>query len=130
MSDEPGADSIRLPTRVAGSDVFAVRASGDSMEGKDDPIHDGDWVVLRWGRGRGLAAVVNRRALVQVPDGGGYGHQIKRIVERDGKWLLKSDNPARPSFDADASTIPLAIVEEVVPPERLAPRARHTNGDR
>lgn len=121
--DEPAADVVVLPVRTADEGVFAVRASGDSMEGGSDPIHDGDWVVFRWGRGRGLGAIANRRALVQVPDAGGYGYQIKRVVERDGAWVLKSDNPARPSFDASASTVPLAVVEEVISPERLAPQS-------
>src|SRR6185503_8907287 len=86
------------------------------------PIRDGDWIVLRLARGAGIGALRGRVALVQTPDPReGHAFQLKRIVEEDGRWLLRSDNPSRPSYDATVDTIPIAIVEKVIRPEELAP---------
>jgi len=52
VADAPGVETVRLPLRgEASPDLFAVRVVGDSMDGGDIPILDGDWAVLR-GRAR------------------------------------------------------------------------------
>lgn len=119
---EPEADEVRLPVGSHGNEVFAVRASGDSMEGGPRPIRDGDWLVLRLARGAGLGAIAGRVALLQVEDGhGAFAYQIKRVVPDKQGWVLRSDNPARPSFPATEKTVPIAVLVETVRPEDLAP---------
>jgi SOS-response transcriptional repressor LexA len=121
-SDAPQPELVRLPVESAGRDRFAVRATGDSMDGGRQPIRDGDWLVLVLSRGSGIAAVRGRVALVQIPDPReGLAYQVKRIVEEDGRWRLRSDNPARPSYDATNETVVIAVLESVVRPEDLAP---------
>jgi hypothetical protein len=98
-----------------------VRAAGDSMDGGSNPIHDGDWLVFRPARGAGLGAVDGRVALLQTGIGGDHAYQVKRVIQEDGRWRLRSDNPAAESFDATAETTPIARLVETVRPESLAP---------
>lgn len=123
---EPEAERIRLrlSPRATGKEVFAVRAAGDSMDGGREPIRDGDWLVMRYAREMRLGGLEGRIALVQVPDAqAGFGHafQVKRVVRQEGRWTLRSDNPARPSFAASAETVPIAVLVEVLRPEAMAP---------
>lgn len=117
----PDAEPVRLPVQARGEGLFAVRASGDSMEGGERPIRDGDWLVMRYARGAGIGAVEGRVALVQVPDPAGFNCQVKRVVRENGRWTLRSDNPARPSFDATEDTAPVALLVDVLRPEQLGP---------
>ncbi|ABS28162.1 DEAD/DEAH box helicase family protein [Anaeromyxobacter sp. Fw109-5] len=118
----PEAEEVVLPVPSRGAELFAVRAAGNSMAGGGDPIRDGDWLLFRYARGAGLGAVEGRVALVQVSDGSGDGaYQVKRIVRRDGRWLLASDNPGIAPFAAQERTVPVAILAEHVSPEALAP---------
>jgi superfamily II DNA or RNA helicase/diadenosine tetraphosphate (Ap4A) HIT family hydrolase/HKD family nuclease/SOS-response transcriptional repressor LexA len=118
----PDAEPVRLPVQARGEGLFAVRASGDSMEGGERPIRDGDWLVMRYARGAGIGAVEGRVALVQVPDPAGFNCQVKRVVRgENGRWMLRSDNAARPSFEATEDTAPIALLVEALRPEQLGP---------
>jgi superfamily II DNA or RNA helicase/diadenosine tetraphosphate (Ap4A) HIT family hydrolase len=120
--DEPEAGEVALPFDGDPADVFAVRATGDSMAGGDKPIQDGDWLIMRWARGVGIGAVAGRIALVKTPDEhGGYAYQVKRVVQTEGRWRLRSDNPDGPSFEATEETTPIALLVGHVGPEQLAP---------
>jgi hypothetical protein len=121
LEGAPEAERIRLPITAQGEGLFAVRASGDSMDGGERPIRDGDWLVMRYARGAGAGAVEGKVALVQVSDPAGYGYQVKRIVRDEKGWRLRSDNPARPSFEAAEDVIPIALLVETIAPERLGP---------
>ncbi|WP_163989671.1 DEAD/DEAH box helicase family protein [Pyxidicoccus caerfyrddinensis] len=130
LESAPEAEHVRLPVQTRGEGLFAVRASGDSMEGGERPIRDGDWLVMRFARAAGAGSVEGKVALVQVPDPAGYAYQVKRLVRVDGLWLLRSDNPERPSFEAGKTVVPIALLAEVIPPERLGPErgAQLTDG--
>lgn len=121
LESAPEADRVRLPVSAQGEGLFAVRASGDSMEGGERPIRDGDWLVMRYARGAGAGAVEGKVALVQVPEPAGFAYQVKRIVREQDRWLLRSDNPARPSFEAAENVVPIALLVEVIAPEQLGP---------
>ncbi|MFY0563686.1 DEAD/DEAH box helicase family protein [Archangium lansingense] len=121
LESAPEAEQVSLPVQARGEGLFAVRASGDSMDGGERPIRDGDWLVMRYARAAGVGAVEGKVALVQVPDPSGYGYQVKRVVREGDRWLLRSDNPARPSFEATEDVIPIAMLVEVIPPARLGP---------
>ena len=114
---EVDADTAWLPGRF-GPDAFAVRASGDSMDGGGSPIRDGDWVVFRWARGVGLGAAMGEVALVGVGDDyAGVSYHIKRVT-RDA---LLSDNPAVGPMPVTADTAVYAVRVATVRPEDLAP---------
>jgi superfamily II DNA or RNA helicase/diadenosine tetraphosphate (Ap4A) HIT family hydrolase len=121
LESAPEAESLHLPVQASGDGLFVVRASGDSMNGGERPIRDGDWLVMRYARAAGIGAVEGKVALVQVPDPTGYGYQVKRVVREGGRWILRSDNPARPSFEATEGVVPIALLVEVIAPERLGP---------
>ncbi|MDI3282135.1 DEAD/DEAH box helicase family protein [Polyangium sp. 15x6] len=118
----PEGEQVRLPTKARGEGLFAVRATGDSMNGGKEPIRDGDWLVMRFARSASRNAIEGKIALVEVPDSHlGASYLVKRIV-RDGKrWILRSENPAHASIEAAAEIVPIATLVEVVKPEAIGP---------
>jgi superfamily II DNA or RNA helicase/diadenosine tetraphosphate (Ap4A) HIT family hydrolase/HKD family nuclease/SOS-response transcriptional repressor LexA len=129
---EVEASAVRLPVERSGDDLFAVRATGDSMAGGARPIRDGDWVVLEWARQRGLGSVIGRIALVAVGDPSEDRQWlIKRFVQTDAGVLLRSENPAHPDLAAGTEVEVVALLREVVQPEQLGPAvgARIADGE-
>lgn len=122
--EPPNEELVSLPIDDADPELFAVRVSGTSMDGGKQPLHDGDWAVMRLARSMPASAVEGRVVLVQVEgDAHGAGYQIKRL-KRDGRgWQLTSDNPAGPTFEATESMVPIARLERSLRPEDLAPAA-------
>jgi hypothetical protein len=113
---------VRLPVEHPGPDRFAVRAVGDSMDGGEHSIRDGDWLVMRYARGNSLSALEGKVALVESGAAPGErAYRVKRIVRDGNGWALRSDNPAAPSVEASADTVAVAVLEQVVRPEDIAP---------
>jgi superfamily II DNA or RNA helicase/diadenosine tetraphosphate (Ap4A) HIT family hydrolase/SOS-response transcriptional repressor LexA len=123
LASAPEEGRVHLPLASSADDLFAVRASGDSMRGGEQPIRDGDWLVMRYVRGMGVGALSGRIALVQVPDTSGHAYQVKRIVRQGTHWLLRSENPEHPSFEVTEEVRPIAQLVEIIPPERVGPFA-------
>jgi hypothetical protein len=121
-TDDPRSEQVTLPFDATSDDLFAVRASGESMNGGKAPIADGDWLVMRWARGAAVSSLAGRVALVQTPDAqDGFAYQVKRIVRDGERWWLRSDNPQHPSLEATAETTPIARLESTIHPETLGP---------
>ncbi|MDB4958194.1 MAG: ATP-dependent helicase YejH [Myxococcales bacterium] len=120
--EPPEAELVSLPVEDADPELFAVRVSGTSMDGGKQPLHDGDWTVMRLARSMPASSVEGRVVLVQVEDDAhGAGYQIKRL-KRDGRaWRLTSDNPDGPTFEATEAMVPIARLERSLRPEDLAP---------
>ena len=118
-AEPPSAEIVLLPVDGDTAGKFAVRVAGDSMNGGSRPLRDGDWAVLRYCRGAPAGDLVNRVVLIQLPGGGAW--QLKRIVQRDGRWWIVSDNPDGPSFPASDEMVAVARLEDSVRPETLAP---------
>lgn len=120
--EPPDAELVSLPVAEADPDLFAVRVSGTSMDGGKQPLHDGDWAVMRLARSMPASAVEGRVVLVQVEgDAHGAGYQIKRLKREGRGWRLVSDNPAGPTFIATDAMVPIARLERAIQPEDLAP---------
>lgn len=118
----PEAEQVTLPLKTRAADLFAVRASGDSMDGGVDPIRDGDWLVFKYGRGAGLGAVEGRVALVETEgQHGDAGYQVKRVVREAGKWFLASDRPGATRYEGTEQTRVVALLAERIRPDVLAP---------
>jgi superfamily II DNA or RNA helicase/diadenosine tetraphosphate (Ap4A) HIT family hydrolase len=116
-----GPEAVALPVRSNADNLFAVRATGDSMQGGATPINDGDWLVFKLSRGVGLGAVKDRVALLQTDVSGDHAFQVKRVVQEESRWLLRSENLERPSYEATDATIPIATLVDIFRPEQLAP---------
>jgi superfamily II DNA or RNA helicase/HKD family nuclease len=122
VRDAPASEIVRLPIKRPGPDHFAVRAVGDSMDGGDTPIRDGDWLIMRYARGDRLSALEGKVALVETSAGSGeHGYQVKRVIRTGDGWQLRSDNPAASSFSAGPHTVVVAALEQMVHPEDIAP---------
>ncbi|MEY4544388.1 MAG: hypothetical protein RL685_583 [Pseudomonadota bacterium] len=118
----PEAERVTLPFTGATDGVFAVRASGDSMDGGKTPIKDGDWLVMRWDRGASAGSVEGRVVLIETRDAQDtFAYQVKRLVQQEGGWWLRSDNPQRTSFAAAEGMTVIARLMTTVSPEALAP---------
>jgi len=113
-------ERIALPFEKSDPELLAVRVSGSSMDGplSDAPMRDGDWAVLRVTS----EPLHNRVMLVQIAgDADDYAYVLKRLKREDGKWLLTSDNPDGPTLAGTKDMRPIARVERIIAPERLAP---------
>ncbi len=125
---EPEAEEVLLPGPT-GDQAFAVRVSGDSMEGGPRAIHDGDWAIFEWARGLGPGAVEGRVVLVALGnEEEGVATHIKRVVKDNGIYSLKSDNPKYPPRSAEGATIYARLVR-TIRPEELAPAPGSTTED-
>ncbi len=124
-SGEADPVSVALPGEYNAGDVFAIRASGQSMQRSDwrQGIHDGDWVIMKWARGAAASVVVDRVVLIQrgEPDEG-YTYHLKRLRRSDRGFALESDNPAHATLPATAEDEVIAVVAKTIRPEQLAPR--------
>ncbi len=96
---------------------FLVRASGDSMNGGDDPIQDGDLVLCEWWAGGSKADVQGTPMLIQGHlDAENSFAAIKVPIQREGAWILHSWNPAEADqvLPAGSEVEPVARVLGVV----------------
>ena len=108
-------------------DLFAIRASGTSMDGWQHTIRDGDWLIMRWARAARAAALHDQIALIGRghPDTGRTWH-LKRVIKTNDNYTLHSDNPAFPPMPAGPTDDPVALLVETIRPESLAPAPRST----
>jgi superfamily II DNA or RNA helicase/diadenosine tetraphosphate (Ap4A) HIT family hydrolase/HKD family nuclease len=117
--DEPQWTQLQLaePERADHAD-FAVRVRGDSMEhpDHDEPIRDGDWVLMKWARGESLGAVEDQVVLVEHRKNGKAAHYLKRVVETDDGFELRSDNPDVAPMPASEETVVIGLHLETLRP--------------
>lgn len=115
-------DEVMLPVTSGGEGLFAVQADGDSMEGGTQPIRSGDWLVMKWLGPRSLEAAQGKIALLEIRGDidDDVSYQVKRVVPTDAGWTLRSENPEHQQQPA-GEAVPLAVLVEVIGPERLAP---------
>ena len=117
--DEPKWTQLEL-AEPKGADHadFAVRVRGESMEhpDHDEPIRDGDWVLMKWARGESLGAVENQIVLVEHRQNGKPAHYLKRVVETDDGFELRSDNPDVAPMPASEETVVIGLHLETLRP--------------
>jgi len=121
MALASASEQVALPVEGDTDNLFAVRATGDSMAGGTHPIHDGDWVVFRHARDLPLQKIEGQVTLLQTELEGDVGLQIKRVIRRDGQWILQSDNPAQAPMGATSRTIAIGTMACHFRPDDLAP---------
>ncbi len=129
-SEPPEQERVSLRTTERTPDMFAVRATGSSMDGGKSPIQDGDWLLFRWARSAPISSVKGRVALVETPSPtSGSRYQVKRVTEQEGRWWLQSDNATVERIAATESTTVLALLVESIAPKSLAPSVRTELGE-
>jgi superfamily II DNA or RNA helicase/diadenosine tetraphosphate (Ap4A) HIT family hydrolase len=113
-----------------GPETFAIRVTGNSMDGGKSPIRDGDIVLVSPARGLDVLALKDRVVLVQRSlandsDTAGSLH-LKRLRLRRGRWRFESDHPDGPSWmRSPADTVVAVFVARIDSADvaTLAPRA-------
>jgi len=73
------------------SGLFVAIASGESMAGGSDPVHDGDHLLFRWARDVSLRDLEGKRVLVEL-EGDERRHALKRLARTPRGFELRSDN--------------------------------------
>jgi superfamily II DNA or RNA helicase/HKD family nuclease/SOS-response transcriptional repressor LexA len=102
---------------------FIARASGNSMNGGKNPIRDGDYLLLellspsKAGSITGAVIAIERQDEV-----GGDNQYLLRVVTkaRDGRYVLKANNPDYEDLEANDDMRTLARLKAVVDPLDLA----------
>ena len=96
---------------------FVVTANGDSMNGGDTPVADGDLVLCEWTRNISLDAIEGKPFLLVGHDAAKSSFSVMKVPRKssDG-WVLESWNPAFPPQKLPPATSlePVARVLEVV----------------
>jgi SOS-response transcriptional repressor LexA len=83
---------------------FIVRANGDSMDGGNNPIKDGDLLLFELNEG---GTISNQIFAVEYQDDfGETAYVLKRIVkDATGKYMLVSRNKTYPPIQVDPETM-------------------------
>jgi len=120
QSDQMERITIKTTVALDPARHFVVRADGDSMNGGDTPIADGDLVLCEWVKGRGLDGIEGKPHLLVGSDAADTSFAVMKVPRRrDGHWQLESWNPAFAPMPmpATGSLQPVARVVEVVAEE-------------
>jgi len=101
---------------------FIARASGESMNGGKDPIHDGDYLLLELIDPVKAGRITGETVVIERQDAGGDDQYLLRRVTKsdDGRYVLKATNPDYADLEADESMRTRARLEAVLDPLELA----------
>lgn len=117
QSDQMERITIKTTAALDPARHFVVRADGDSMNGGDTPIADGDLVLCEWVKGRSLDGIEGKPHLLVGSDAADTSFAVMKVPRRrDGQWQLESWNPAFAPMQmpSSGSLQPVARVIEVV----------------
>jgi len=81
---------------------FVAFARGDSMSGGPDPILSGDPLLFEWVHGVDRSDLIGQRVLVARTEGQATSASLKVLGYVDGRFELRSTNPAEPTREADS----------------------------
>ena len=106
---------LELPgtSAVDARECFVAFARGDSMSGGPHPIRHGDALLFEWVSGRSAADLVGERVLVAQQQGDSTAGVLKQLDRIEGRFVLRSSNPASPDVEADGS---MRVVARLVRP--------------
>jgi len=123
-----GSSISLLAGRVDSSRNFVAFASGDSMSGGADPIREGDPLLFEWVRGVDRTDLIGERLLVARREGRAMSASLKVLGRADGRFELRSTNPAEPTREADSKDRITARLVRRLDQEELNPLAKHIGG--
>ena len=101
---------------------FIARASGNSMNGGKTPIRDGDYLLLELVGSTSAGSITGNVMAIERRDSSGDNQYLLRVVtkSRDGRYVLKANNPDYADLDATEEMRTFARLREVLDPLELA----------
>ncbi len=101
---------------------FIARAVGNSMNGGQRPVRDGDYLLLeRIDPGHAGSISGDILAIERQSASGDDQYVLRKVVkDGEGRYRLVASNPDYPDFDADEGMRPLARLRAVLDPLELA----------
>ncbi len=114
-----------LPDRYGHLDPtrhFIARATGNSMNGGRNPIHDGDYLLLELLGAGNAGSITGTTVAIERQDESGDDQYLLRVVNRakDGSYVLKANNPDYEDLPATDEMRTLARLKTLVDPFDLA----------
>ncbi len=100
---------------------FIARASGNSMNGGKNPIHDGDYLLLELLTANNAGSISGHTVAIERQDESGDSQYLLRVVNKiaPGRYLLKANNPDYPDLQTDESMRTLARLKSIIDPLHL-----------
>lgn len=101
---------------------FIARASGNSMNGGKNPIHDGDYLLLERITSESAGSISGQIIAVERQDQSGDDQYVLRKVIKSptGEYILRANNPDYTDFVANKGMRTLARYKETINPLELA----------
>jgi superfamily II DNA or RNA helicase/SAM-dependent methyltransferase/SOS-response transcriptional repressor LexA len=114
-----------LPTSYGQLDPsrhFIARATGNSMDGGKNPVHNGDYLLLELMSPTRAGSITGTVVAIERQDESGDKQYLLRVVTktRDGQYVLKANNPAYEDMPVTDEMRTLARLREVINPLDLA----------
>jgi SOS-response transcriptional repressor LexA len=101
---------------------FIARAAGNSMDGGRHPVRDGDYLLLEHVDPTHAGSITGNVMAIERQDEAGDNQYLLRVVTktRDGRYVLKANNPAYEDLPATEEMRTLARLKSVIDPLDLA----------
>ncbi|MCA1792036.1 MAG: S24 family peptidase, partial [Thioalkalivibrio sp.] len=101
---------------------FIARATGDSMDGGKNRIHDGDYLLLELVSPQSAGSITGTVMAIERQDEAGDNQYLLRVVTKTpgGRYILKANNPAFEDLEATESMRTVARLRAVLDPLELA----------
>lgn len=101
---------------------FIARASGNSMNGGKNPIHDGDYLLLERITPSNAGSITGTVMVIERQDETGDDQYLLRVVAKapDGQYILKATNPEYKDLVATDEMRTLARLRAVLDPIEMA----------
>jgi len=101
---------------------FIARASGNSMDGGKQPVHDGDYLLLERVTPTSAGSITGQIMAIERQDEAGDGQYLLRVVRKnpDGSYRLQANNPAYPDLLATEEMHTFARLKTILDPLELA----------
>ena len=102
---------------------FIARATGNSMDGGKNPIHDGDYLLLELLGSGNAGSITGTVMAIERHDGAGGDNQyLLRVVTKakGGEYVLKANNPDYEDLPANDEMRTVARLKAVIDPVDLA----------
>lgn len=101
---------------------FIARASGNSMNGGKHPIRDGDYLLLELVSSASAGSITGSTMAIERQDEAGDDQYLLRVVTktRDGRYILKANNPDYADLEANEHMRTFARLKAVLDPLDLS----------